>query len=201
MNVDSNLPHPRGSSFIKGMLIEGLIILILTGVVIAVLNFFNIIDLKALFVSQVNNVTLKNTPGNIPVQQNVILSNKNESVSLTHPDYAQPNISVASKNKALHYSQILSEFEGKILDISTKPGLDPDTKASYSAKLIVGVGVDKITLFYPQQALDKITVQDATKKNMSMGDLKVGDAITVKTNTGILRNYPNNINAILITKK
>ncbi len=185
---------------LKAAIIEIAIILILTSIVIFMLNFLKIIDIYALFARKPNFQPSQNAKIKPNSFDNQRLSQKQNYIKLNP---AQPDLNIVSRNKALHMAQNISEFEGKIITIDLNPEVDTATKASISAKLVVGVGKgsESATLLYPTLAMDKIKVVDSLKKVISLKDLRVGDKVTVRTNTGTLRAYPNNINQVLITKQ
>lgn len=185
---------------VKAIAIEILIIISLTGIVIFVLNFLKIIDINSLFTSKPVIQPAVNTK----IQPNKINNQgTNKSINNNKPNPVQPNLNIVAKNKALVAAQTTTKFEGKLISIDTKSGIDSSSSASYSARLEVGVGsgTDKVVLLYPKEALSKIKIQDINNKILEFKDLKSGDKVLILTNTGIFRVYPNNINSVVITKQ
>lgn len=187
------------SKVIKTLVLEIGIIILLTSVVIAALNYFKIIDVKALFSGQSSISRLsKNNLNPVPSQIN---SNKGASRNQSSP--AIKSLTVLARNKALHYAQTINEFEGKIKSIDISGGVEKNTKLKYQVRLELGIGTGSATFvsLYPKEAMDKIKIVDSKKKTLTINDLKPGDSVTIKTNLITLRQYPNNFNEVLITVK
>lgn len=195
--MDNNTGQTTIFTTVKSFAIEIGIILFLTAIVIGTLNFLKVIDIKALFSPQSNTVQVAKIPAITQTQpkpsgvQNRVQGNP----------YLQ-NIALIAQNKGLHYAQIVSEFEGKIKTINTTGGTDPVSKQKYQIRLELTIGTSSATTvqLYPQEAVSKIKILDAKKKELILKDLKAGDTLTIQNNIGALRQYPNNFNEIVITK-
>lgn len=188
---------PMGN--IKAFVIEVVLIVGLTIVIVAVLNYFKVIDLGALIVDNTvatpeKVASLPSAPvksGGAPIQNKV-------QVSKFQQDWF-----TISKNKAMKVAFTVYDFEAKIVSVDTKKGYDEAYNSGYSVKIVVSVGTagDKVTLLYPEQAIKKIKVVDSKKKELTFSDLKAGDGVVINTNLGTLRQYPNNFNSVVITKQ
>lgn len=197
MEVSSN----KSKGFIQQttpFLIELAVILFLSGIVIALLNYLKIIDLAAFFTSQqMSNIQVQ-APNKTQTQS---AQSGNSQPMQTVQNLSQPNLNLIIKTKSIRLAQTISEFDGKIISIDTTGGKDERTGASYSAKLVIEVGAkdEPVTLFYSQKAIDKIKVQNSAKKVLSLKELVPGEKVRLRTNTSLLRPYPNNVNEVLIT--
>lgn len=186
-------------SFIKTLVIEIGIILILSFLVLLTLNYFKVIDVMALFSPQSDTPQISNS-NKVPVTAQPKPSGV---VARTQNSPAIQGLQLLARNKALHFAQSITEYEGKINSIDILGGEDSKSKVKYQVRLELSIGTGSATFvaMYPKEAIEKIKVLDSTKKALTIKDLKVGDAITIKTNTGTLRQYPDNFNQIEITKK
>jgi len=186
-------------SFIKTLVIEIGIILILSFLVLLTLNYFKVIDIMALVAPQSSTPQVSSSNkapvATQPKPSGVVARTQNSPVI--------QGLQLLARNKALHFAQSITEFEGKINSIDVLGGEDSKTKVKYQVKLELSIGTGSATFvaMYPKEAADKIKVLDSNKKALTIKDLKVGDAITIKTNTGTLRQYPDNFNQVEITKK
>lgn len=194
MEIPNELP-PR-FAVAKTLAIEIGIILILTSIVLGVLNFLKVIDIKALFAPQPSapSVAVVNKS---PVQKQFRPANSTQN----NPDLQ--NLRLIAKSKALHFAQTLSEFDGKIKSIETNGGEDSVTKRKYEVRMELNIGSESATTVYliPKEAMEKVKILDSNKEKLALQDIKVGDAVTIKTNVGALRQYPDNFNEVVITKK
>jgi hypothetical protein len=132
-----------------------------------------------------------------------------DSSSAPPPEQAtperQPFLQLLFTNKALHFASVNYEFEGTIKDIDIGGGQTNDSKKIDQIHLTLGVGSgkDTIPVNYPKEAVDKIKVYNqtsASKDVSTLESLKKGDLVIIKSNTSILRKYPNNYNTIEITR-
>lgn len=196
-----DIPNEVPSRFavIKTLAIEIGIILFLSIVILVVLNFLKVIDVRALFAPQpsVPNVSVVNKS---PVQKQFSSANSTNSAQ-NNTDLQ--NLRLIAKSKALHFAHTLSEFEGKIKSIETTGGEDVVTKRKYEVRMELNIGSESATTVYliPKEAMEKVKILDSKKEKLVLQDIKVGDAVTIKTNVGALRQYPNNFNEVVITKK
>ncbi len=184
-------------SVVVPIFVEVLIILVLAVSAIGVLNYFKVIKLSELFsnedkapaINSTNQATLKKT--------NKVISSAPITV-----DPAQPDIKVLIKNKALRYALTTSEFEGKIEEVVTKPGVDTQLGASYGAKLTINVGEsnDSLVLLYPEKSLSAVEVSDG-KNPLKLADLKKNDKVSINTSLFDFAKYPDNIYKVVITRK
>jgi len=183
---------------IKALAFEIGIILFLTTLVLAVLNYLKFIDVGALIAQPVNVSVSK--IAQIPAKTLLTPSPAAQNVQINP---ALPKLGLIAQNKALHFAQSISEFEGKIATVDATPGFDKDLNASYQIRMVVDIGTSSATtvLVYPKEALSKIKILDAKKSVLTFSDLKPGNLVTIKTNLGMLRQYPNNFNEVVITKK
>lgn len=175
------------------------IIVFFIAILLASLNQLNVIDLDALFLK----------PEALP-QQSTYNQKSTTTAQKTSKDTirAQNNagtqyLSHLGRNNALHYAQSSVEFEGKIKSIDTKAGIDRSTGNEYMTKIILNIGTDSATttFMYPKEAVSKVKILDFKNKPLVIEDIKVNDPVVINIKTGILRKYPNNFNAIVITKK
>lgn len=183
---------------IKALAFEIGIILFLTTLVLIVLNYLKVIDLGAL-IAQSDNFSVSKI-AQLPVKT---LFAPSPAAQKAQNNPALPKLGLIAQNKALHFAQSISEFEGKIATVDATPGFDKDLNASYQIRMVLDIGTSsaKTVLVYPKEALSKIKILDEKKSVLTFKDLKLGDLVTIKTNLGILRQYPNNFNEVVITKK
>lgn len=201
--VEYNLTQKNNFDLQKGnalqaVLVEGGIILFLVVIVLVALNYANVINIGALLPgSQPQPVK------NIQTNQNV---NKNAQQKKPASNSAGFNmLQTLAKNKALHYSYTVTEYEATIKTIDTKEGIIPGTKMKYyTAMTLVAGSSTPLPLYIPSEAMSKLTVNATSKdgklSTIKITDLKEGDKIVVKVNTGNLRQYPNAYNSITLTK-
>lgn len=198
-DMDVQDETPSRFAVIKTLAIEIGIMLVLSAIVLVVLNFLKVIDVRTLFEPQpsVSKVAVAN---NSSVQKK-IGSAKNTNSMQNNPDLQ--NLRLLSKNKALHFAQILSEFEGKIKSIETNGGEDVVTKRKYEVRMELNIGSESAAIVYliPKEAMEKVKILDSKKEKLAFQDIKAGDTVTIKTNVGALRQYPDNFNEVVITKK
>lgn len=197
--MDTSSEIPSRFVVIKTFVIEIGIILFLSIVILVVLNFLKVIDIKALFAPQpsVSKVSVVNKS---PVQKKPGSAKKTNNAQ-NNPDLQ--NLRLLSKNKALHFAQTISEFEGKIKSIETNGGEDNVTKRKYEVRLELGIGSESATTVFliPKEAMDKVKILDSKKAELVLQDIKVGNIVIIKTSVGTLRQYPNNFNEVVIAKK
>lgn len=184
---------------VKALIFELVIIVGLTVLIVAVLNYFKIIDLGALVIDNSKTTTeiTESTPavptqaGGAPIQNKVQVSK------------FQQNWFTISKNKAMRVAFSVYDFEGKIVSVDTKKGYNEEYNSGYAVKILLSVGTsgDKVTMLYPEQGIKNVKVVDSQKKELTFADLKPGDTVTINSNLSVLRQYPNNINSVTITKK
>lgn len=186
-------------SVIKTFAIEIGIILVLTAIVLFILSFLKVIDIKVLFAPQ-ENASQVSTVINSPNKNQFRPGNATSSAQ-NNPDIQ--NLRLIAKSKALHFAQTLSEFEGKINSIETNGGEDSATKRKYEVRMELAIGSESATIVYliPKEAMDKVKILDSKKEKLALQDIKVGDSVVIKTNVGALRQYPDNFNEVVITKK
>jgi len=197
--MDIQNETPSRFPAMKTLAIEIGIMLFLSVIVLVVLNFLKVIDIKALFAPQpsVSRVSVAN---NSPVKEKHRPANSSNSAQ-NNPDLQ--NLRLLSKNKALHFAQTISEFEGKIKSIETDGGEDSATKRKYEVRMELNIGSESATIVYliPKEAIQKVKILDSKKEKLALQDIKVGDTITVKSSVGTLWQYPHNFKEVIITKK
>lgn len=198
MQIDNPNSDSSPLAILKTFAVEIGIILSLTIVVIATLNYLKIIDIKVLFSPQPDIV--QKSENNISPSPK-LSSTRSANTVQNNPGLSQ--LQLLSKNKALHYAQSLTEFEGKIKTIDVAGGVDGASNRSYQIRLELNIGTESATFLamYPKEAMEKVKILDSNKKALTIKDLKVGDFVIIKTNLGTLRQYPNNFNEVVITKK
>jgi len=185
-------------SFIKTLVIEIGIILILSFLVLLTLNYFKVIDIMALVAPQSSTPQVSSS-NKAPVTAQPKPSGV---VARTQNSPVIQGLQLLARNKALHFAQSITEFEGKINSIDILGGEDSNSKLKYQVRIELSVGTGSATFvaMYPKEAMEKMKILDSNKKVLTIKDLKVGDAITIKTNTGTLRQYPDNFNQVEITR-
>ena len=188
------------SSKLKTFLMEIGIVLVLVVVTLVELQYFKVVDLGKFFPKEF-------APQSQQVQQKPVSNLVNVPSSTVDPRFQaikkiQQEVTLIAKNNALHSALFLIEFECRIMSIDTAGGVDKDSNLLYKVRLVVNVGKgkDTSTILYSKESISKVKILDADHNILGFSDLKKGDFITIKTNLGILNQYPNNINESIITK-
>lgn len=179
-------------------LIEIVIILVLTGIVIFVLNYFKFINVGALL-SNAPSQPLNSTES--PQTTNLAQSSRQGWGGPINP--ALPNMQIVSQSNALNYEFQVFEIEGRVGSIIDVPGFDPVRKIPFAVRLDVkvGTGSAQVPLLYPEQALNIIKITDSQNNKLTFQDLESGDRITIKTTLSTFRQYPDNYYGVEITKE
>lgn len=196
MDVQNEIPSRFTA--IKTFAIEIGIILVLTAIMIFVLDFLKVIDIKALVTPQ-ENVQQVSTVNNTSAQNQPRPGNATNSAQ---NNLDLQNLRLIAKNKALHFAQTISEFEGKIKTIELTGGEDTASKRKFEVRMELIIGSESATTVYliPKEAVGKLKVRDEDKATLDIDDIKLGDRVVITTNIGVFRQYPNNYNSILIEK-
>lgn len=182
------------SNNFKTIIIEIIGIIGITVIVVVALNYFGVINLGVLFSSP----TIKTEEKKVGVPQNNL--EKAEGKANGSP---VSSMSILSRNKALHYSHHVIEYEGVIKTIDTDGGIDRASKKSYQVQMFVTVGTGSAATvqLYSKDSIGNVKVINSTGKEIKLNDMKIGDLITVKNTTDSLKQYPNNLVEAVITKK
>ncbi|MDO8269578.1 MAG: hypothetical protein Q7T54_02805 [Candidatus Levybacteria bacterium] len=186
-------------SGIKALFVEIIVVILLIGVILYVMNYFEIIRLDFLSPQsdrQLNNQT-QSENSNIPEKSSTV-----NQVNTQLGGNFQNNLLTLQSNKALHYSISETEFEGKISLVDTKAGTSKNLNIPFKVhlKISVGDGNDVIDILYPEEAIPKIRLTDSKGKVINFADLTPGDMVTIKTRTEQLSRYPNNFIEVSIIK-
>ncbi len=199
--TDTNVNSQSVLSTARSLAIEIGIIVLLTAIVLAVLNYLHVIDVGAL-ISGSTQTQVSVAP---PAKQSADVQKfnlQNVNFANNSPALFPRNLMQIANNKALHYAFAVSEFEGKISSLSASGGVESGTNMKYQVMLVLNVGSDsaKTVMLFPQEAISKINIADTNKKTLTFTDLKPGDKVIIKTNMALIRNYPYNFNEVIITK-
>lgn len=186
--------QPSSSNNFKTIIIEIVGIIGISVIVVTALNYFGVINLGVLFSSP----TTKTEEKKAGVPRNKI--ENSEGIANSSP---VSSMSILSRNKALHYSHHVIEYEGVIKTIDTDGGTDRASKKSYQVQMFVTVGTGSAATvqLYPKETIGNVKVVNNSGKEMKISEMKVGDLITVKNTTDSLKQYPNNLVEAVITKK
>lgn len=179
-------------SILKSLVVEAGIIVILAFLVLIVLNFLKVIDIAALFSTKLNS-----SRGVVSNQGTAVINYKTRNNPLIQ------RLQYLAVNRALHFEQLVSEFEGKVKAIDTVEGIDPNSQLKYKLRieLHIGTGSATTTVAYPQEAMDKIKIVDVNKNAITAKDIHIGDTLIIRNNVSTLRQYPNYFNDVLIREK
>lgn len=192
MSLTDSSEMSKPMSALKSLVIEAGIVLVLASFVLIVLNFFKVIDIGALISTRPNSskVMVNNQGG-------TVVNYKTRNNPLIQ------RLQYLAANKALHFEQLLSEFEGKVKSIDTVEGIDPNSNLKYKLRITlhIGTGSATTTVVYPEEAMTKIKITDSNKNAISSKDLHIGDTLIIRNNVSNLRQYPNYFNDVLIRKK
>lgn len=194
-------------NIIKAFLIEGAIILVLSGISLFALSYFKIIDLtKIISIPQLmtskQNSSVLVTQCSVPTPKPAFgLAEK--MFFKDQKDLQTILESNTASSTPLHFASYFSEFEGKIVSINTAGGVDVDTNRKYKIRIVIGFskGSQTVTELFSDNDLPKLKVFDSSKKPIAITDLKTNDSIVVRLNASAVYNVPDNLIEAIITKK
>ena len=195
---------------IKAVAIEAGIVLLLGVLVVGVLSYLKIINLGIFTQKTPDEISKQLSSNKNRSNQNVVpqVQENEQSQDPAYTNYkgnpVQPRLELSTySSSVVKVAYIVTEVLGKVTEVNASSGFDEDLGLPYNMRLNIDTGSQSagLVLLYPKEAQDKVKVLDKDNKEIEFSDINVGDTVSVITNTGIYRKYPNNINRVVITKK
>ena len=209
--MENGITQNSAPSKIRAIFLEVGIILLLAVLVLGVLSYLKIINLglftkimpndlsKEILLSKNDSKRLDAVNPNAEKPK----SGGTEGFKNADSNPVQPRLDASSySKKVLNFAYIVTQIEGKVTSVDTVPGTDENYKLPYSVRLVIDTGSQSagLTLLYPKEAMSKVKVINSEKNVIDISEIKVNDVLTITTNTGLGRKYPNNINSVIILK-
>ncbi len=210
--MENGITQNSAPSKIRAILLEVGIIFLLAVLVLGVLSYLKIINLGLFTKVMPNELSKQILLSQNDSKRTDVLNPKREGQQNASPAPSQNNKSnpvqprldpTSYSKKILNFAYIVTQIEGKVTAIDTIPGTDENYNLPYNVRLVIDTGSQSagLILLYPKEAMNKVKVLDSEKNVIDPSEIKVNDVVTITTNTGLARKYPNNVNSVIILKK
>lgn len=167
-----------------------------TIIILLLITFFLVIHFQLIESSFIPYLSSSNSEVTVGVKKGEVLKQSNI------PNNTEEIIQKASKNNALLFAKESIGMKGRIESLDFESGIDKESKAKYKVRIVLQPegSSDLITIFYPEESIEVISVQSSTGEVMGIKDLKKGDLIDLTLNTRLYKKYPNNLISSTIIK-